>query len=416
MRLINRLHDACVLLLVCLLLLNPCTPGRASTFRSNGLGARARAMGGAFVAIADDTSAGFWNPAGLAFAEAPLTQLELKADRLDVAYIPPGDTLQRNNTHILVVPELGTIIPLHNQRFPTLELLGYVPYALQLQWDPQAAYRDNVTYDKIRVISAGGATAYQVNDRLAVGIAAFTNNGKVILKNAVPSLVYAGVAGLPDAAFSAVGSDTSPNVHLGVLWHANRALWLGLAYRSPIDLTIRGDADLAIPGGPVITDQWELPLTLPQSLSLGAAWQATPVLLVAGQADWVDWSSIDQQVINFQHGALPNSQTARNWRNRVQLRLGVEYTACKPIILRAGYSYDPTPVPDSTLDPLLLDLNRHIVSAGIGATGRNWAIDVSYEHFFGQSRTTTTSIHAFPTNGHYTGAVDVATLTISYRR
>lgn len=35
-------------------------------------------MGGAFVAVADDASAGFWNSAGLAFAPDRLTQLDLK--------------------------------------------------------------------------------------------------------------------------------------------------------------------------------------------------------------------------------------------------------------------------------------------------------------------------------------------------
>ena len=39
--------------------------GYAGTFQQLGLGARALGMGGAFVAVADDATAGFWNPAGL---------------------------------------------------------------------------------------------------------------------------------------------------------------------------------------------------------------------------------------------------------------------------------------------------------------------------------------------------------------
>lgn len=38
----------------------------AGEFFGSGLGLRAMAMGGAFVAVADDTTGGFWNPAGLA--------------------------------------------------------------------------------------------------------------------------------------------------------------------------------------------------------------------------------------------------------------------------------------------------------------------------------------------------------------
>jgi len=401
--------------MTCLLLFGLCHPCPAGAFRSNGLGARARGMGGAYVAIADDTSAAFWNPAGLAFVCAPLTQLELKPERVYAHYTPPGGSVQSNIPHTFVIPALGTIIPLHDCRFPSLELLGYVPYGQQLQWQPDAAYRFNVTADKIRVLSVGGATAYRANDRLGLGIAVFMNDAKVALQNKVPSTVYAGVPGLPDATFNADGTDSAPNVHLGVLWRANETLNLGIAYRSSINTTFQGDASLAIPGGPVITDQFSLPLELPPSVSLGAAWRATPVLLVATQADWVGWSTIDQQVITFRHGALPNQRITRDWGDRTQLRLGMEYSGYKSLFLRAGYSYDPSPVPDPTLDPQLLDLNRHIISAGIGTAGCHWAVDASYEHFFGQPRTTTSSIHPFPTNGHYTGNVDIVTLTISYR-
>ena len=37
----------------------------ANGLNLNGMGSRAVAMGGAFVALADDFSAAFWNPAGL---------------------------------------------------------------------------------------------------------------------------------------------------------------------------------------------------------------------------------------------------------------------------------------------------------------------------------------------------------------
>ncbi|MHB8078767.1 MAG: PorV/PorQ family protein [Candidatus Krumholzibacteriia bacterium] len=43
----------------------------AGAFMESGGGARAMALGGAFTAVADDPSATFWNPAGLALATAP---------------------------------------------------------------------------------------------------------------------------------------------------------------------------------------------------------------------------------------------------------------------------------------------------------------------------------------------------------
>jgi len=40
-------------------------------FLAGGVGARALGMGGAYVAVADDANAGFWNPAGLNQIESP---------------------------------------------------------------------------------------------------------------------------------------------------------------------------------------------------------------------------------------------------------------------------------------------------------------------------------------------------------
>jgi hypothetical protein len=43
----------------------------AGEFLSEGVGARALAMGGAYVAVADDATANYWNPAGLCFLSGP---------------------------------------------------------------------------------------------------------------------------------------------------------------------------------------------------------------------------------------------------------------------------------------------------------------------------------------------------------
>lgn len=69
----------------------------AGAFMENGGGARALAMGGAFVAVADDPSAVFWNPAGLATTEGRqllLMHAERFGDLIDrdfVSYTQPVD-------------------------------------------------------------------------------------------------------------------------------------------------------------------------------------------------------------------------------------------------------------------------------------------------------------------------------------
>jgi len=58
----------------------------AASFLKIGAGARAIALGGAFVAVADDASAGYWNPAGLAQLPGPVISLADRVPAMDTDY------------------------------------------------------------------------------------------------------------------------------------------------------------------------------------------------------------------------------------------------------------------------------------------------------------------------------------------
>ena len=70
---------ACAAVL-CILTAAPCTPASGQTTES--IGPRAPGMGGAFVAVASDSSATWWNPAGI--ATGPLIDISLARTRIEV--------------------------------------------------------------------------------------------------------------------------------------------------------------------------------------------------------------------------------------------------------------------------------------------------------------------------------------------
>jgi hypothetical protein len=57
-----------------------------ASFLKIGAGAKATALGGAFVAVADDASAGYWNPAGLAQLKGPIISLADRIPEMDTSY------------------------------------------------------------------------------------------------------------------------------------------------------------------------------------------------------------------------------------------------------------------------------------------------------------------------------------------
>ena len=72
----------------------------AAEFLSEGVGARALAMGGAYVAVADDATANYWNPAGLPFVRGP---------EIGFSHVTMFDELANYDAFTLSVPVGRTI-------------------------------------------------------------------------------------------------------------------------------------------------------------------------------------------------------------------------------------------------------------------------------------------------------------------
>ena len=58
--------------------------------------------------------------------------------------------------------------------------------------------------------------------------------------------------------------------------------------------------------------------------------------------------------------------------------MGGQYALTGMIDLRAGYAFDTSPIPDSTLGPELPDADRHNLSFGLGIHNNSTALDLAY--------------------------------------
>jgi long-chain fatty acid transport protein len=144
-------------------------------------------------------------------------------------------------------------------------------------------------------------------------------------------------------------------------------LSLGAMWRSQVneDISGKGDFDIPAPYRSQLPPDGDIStsLKIPQSVSLGAAFRPTPALELEADLLWVNWATFDEVRI-----VLPDmSETvaAENYKDTYMVSLAAEYKLMEnKAAVRLGYSYDPTPVPPTTLNPSLPDANRHIVAAG----------------------------------------------------
>ena len=143
---------------------------------------------------------------------------------------------------------------------------------------------------------------------------------------------------------------------------------LGVTYRSGFnfefdDGAVRVIAPLELSG--ILHDaRGSTTLKLPDIVSVGVGAHPLDRLFVQAQFDWTRWSRFQTISLTVPSDPTLNVTLPQEWNNGYTLRVGAELTAgaFRP---RLGVGYDWTPVPARTLNPLIPDANRVLVSGGL---------------------------------------------------
>ena len=105
-----------------------------------------------------------------------------------------------------------------------------------------------------------------------------------------------------------------------------------------------------------------------------------PDLTIGGGLYWTRWDSYQKLQINVSPNFAGQPQITSNkaWDNVYRFMIGMEWKATENWDFRLGYAFDQAPEPDSTIDYILPDNDRHMYSLGFGYHKNNWALDFSY--------------------------------------
>jgi long-chain fatty acid transport protein len=132
---------------------------------------------------------------------------------------------------------------------------------------------------------------------------------------------------------------------------------IGITYRSKIDLTLDGDADLKytdMASGTVVLDgnyDGSVSLPLPASFTIAVAYTLptkTTIELVYDKTMWSAYKSLNFDYANPTAEAIFGVEHEKNWSDATSYRLGVTQEL-DALTLMGGFVIDESPVPDSTL-------------------------------------------------------------------
>lgn len=380
----------------------------ANGLNLNGLGARAVAMGGAFVGLADDFSAVYWNPAGAAqfgkkyfgfsgFAVTPSMGYKFDLAMVDAEapskFYPGGMAAYYH--------------PLNDKLVAGLSV--YSPSGLGMKWDgadlaniagpPLFLPNASIKWESfVFMVTAAPSLAYKINDQVSIGAALNVNYTNVDLA------MYAGAAEVPTPLGTLYLDLDQQDIHLagwgfgatfGLLVKPSDMFSIGATFRTPVKFSLSGEA--TITGIPQLglneTSDLETELTFPLWAAVGIAFRPIEQFVLTFDVQYTDWGTVDVLELTFVDpawaalmGMSGENEMDFRWEGKVQVRVGAEYLISDNFALRAGYYYDPTPTPDSTLNILLPSATFNGFAGGFGYNANGLALDFTVEYLKGKDR------------------------------
>lgn len=393
----------CVGCLVLLLLFPVASMGAGFALLENG--AKPLAMGNAFAAQADDPSALFFNPAGITQLEGKHLSVGTTIISSEFKYETSEPAPSRNETSD------GTFFP--STVYYTQQLsdqvwwgLGFFsPFGLETDWNKDWTGRYISTKSTI--------TTFELNPNLAMKVGergSFALGLRVLYVDAElnKQLPYSAAAPSPtsDATQKLTGDGWGVGANAAYHWKGEK--WrFGISGRTPISVSVKGEVDFSFQPGsdttftpaPVSSSQFfpdggvRTNIELPGMVTGGIAYTFFDKLTAEFDLQWTDWSSIDKLVVSFDNplgfGAVPTSTEEFAWDSVWAYRFGVQYQATDALALRAGYTYDQSPIPDKTFGTRLPGNDRQLFSFGGGYKVKNFTIDLTYVYWDLKERTKT---------------------------
>lgn len=352
-------------------------------------GAKAVGMGGAFTAQADDPSAIYYNPAGIA---------QLKGTQImgGLSPIMPSSTFESDGAtamasagrksdaedHAWVIPHFYITHKVNEK--VSFGLGSYANFGLGTEWpdDFEGRFTTGAGKAFIKTVTISPVMSYEPIKGLSFGFGPTYRYIDISLRNQL--LFGANPATSPTGTSRLDGDDWDWGYVCGLRYQITPSLSAGASYLSEVRHDIHsGVSKVRYPNGTTSRQGASSKITLPATASFGLAYKLSALTLEA-DAQWTEWSSYKKLSVELENGTSLESK--KNWHNTWTLRFGGQYALNKYIDLRAGVVWDETPIPGKTLDPLVPSGNRWLYCGGLGINLGNLTFDLAYSYLDDQDR------------------------------
>ena len=364
-----------------------------------GVGVRAMGMGGAFVGVADDYTAAYWNPAGLAQVDRREVHVSLLRNSRENTATFNGTSAgnELSNTRF---GSLGFVYPYPVYRGSLVFAVGFKRIK-DFDWSLRqtgldavdSLYVDHRFQHEGELSLSSIAVAVDVSPSLSLGLALGVAGGGDEASNAFSwedrNDLYIERRFLATDTFSDDYSSSwhatlgamvrlprkQPRMRLGAAMSASVVQEVRYVFRGSLDdYYNRIDYD---DGTTLNLDSEEIrgryQVALPLSFSLGGSYAPLPGLLLAGGVHFAEWSQSEYEGETDQQ-LRADTAFERQYRDVMRYHLGVEWQVpAVALDLRAGFYTDPLPFvgprylfPSDSDPPIRITEDRQFFTLGAG--------------------------------------------------
>lgn len=394
-------------------------------------------MAHAVAASVTDASSVYYNPAAMVEAGEYASKAGFQFVDPKAEYDGQGTSLETANT-TFAVPSVYFVKGFGDKGL-ALGLGAFVNFGLGTTWSNNGPFRYVATDTQLRTTTYNANIAKKFGDifSIAAGVDYMTTD--VRYDAMYPFAAFE--AGSHDGYQIMEGSGAGWGYNAAVLVKPTESLKLAVTYRSNIKTTVSGDISLLnFPGtlrpllmangisGDDYKSSAEVDIDYPAILVFGVAFKPVEKLTLEADVNYTGWSSYDQLEFKFDKplstpggvAILPSKSTQKkDYENTVAYHVGGAYAYNDNLTLRAGYYFDPTPVPDKTFDPRLPDADRNLVALGFGyKASDNFTLDVAYSYLWTGSRSVNNDVGAevmSSIDGDYKTTTHILGLSVGYQ-
>ena len=330
----------------------------ASQLSTPGGGPTDGSMAGTVVALPMNASTAlFHNPAQLS-----LLPRSFSAGLLAFRFHPSFENdagYQSTSRELPIAPNWGYVTDAFAPFQFGIGMYGSLGFMFNHMSDPANGVPNNF-FTELASVSLVPSIAYSLRPNLHVGVSLNPTYGRLKFKSPSP-------VGRLDVDARGPGIFGT----VGILYQPTPRLNLGLAYKTPGNIWMFGNA--RVNGA---ADDASVSFKIPQNVKLGFAYDLTDRLTVTGQGSWTAYSAFEDSHLRFEKRSFLNTSAVADAKDRWRLGTGVQYEFLPGIKFRASFAYEPWAIKDSSLTPTLADTTDYIFPLGLSIERGDWRVDL----------------------------------------